>query len=167
MEGYSTIFSEVDAQLEGRYPSLVIVPVGIGGLAQAAVTHYKAPRLVSKGIRVLGVEPESAAALQASLRNGKVAKVEVREDTILKHLNYGNVAEQAWEVLTDGLDLSTTVGDDNVGQGMDEMHEAGLKIGPCGGAVLAGLKGVLADNTVNLDLDREAIVVMIGTEVIE
>lgn len=44
VEGYSTLFAELDAQLAAAgagAPDLVAVPVGVGSLAQAAVTHYR------------------------------------------------------------------------------------------------------------------------------
>jgi diaminopropionate ammonia-lyase len=44
VEGYSTLFAELDAQLAvaGAWPpALVAVPVGVGSLAQAAVAHYR------------------------------------------------------------------------------------------------------------------------------
>lgn len=47
MDGYSTIFFEITAQLaaQGHWtpPDLVLVPVGVGGLARAAVRHFKQP----------------------------------------------------------------------------------------------------------------------------
>jgi len=44
VEGYSTLFGELDAQLSASgagSPALVAVPVGVGSLAQAAVAHYR------------------------------------------------------------------------------------------------------------------------------
>src|SRR5690349_8400577 len=44
VEGYSTLFGELDAQLAetgAGPPALVAVPVGVGSLAQAAVVHYR------------------------------------------------------------------------------------------------------------------------------
>jgi diaminopropionate ammonia-lyase len=44
VEGYSTLFGELDAQLaetDAGPPALVAVPVGVGSLAQAAVVHYR------------------------------------------------------------------------------------------------------------------------------
>src|SRR5262249_60079949 len=46
VEGYSTLFAELDAQLAAAgagSPALVAVPVGVGSLAQAAVLHYRSP----------------------------------------------------------------------------------------------------------------------------
>ena len=45
VEGYSTLFAELDSQLAAAgagAPALVAVPVGVGSLAQAAVAHYRA-----------------------------------------------------------------------------------------------------------------------------
>ncbi|MFF1380450.1 pyridoxal-phosphate dependent enzyme [Streptomyces sp. NPDC058308] len=56
--GYATLFAEVDAQLDAagaQSPSLVAVPVGVGSLAQAAVTHYR-------GGRTAGSAPGEAPA---------------------------------------------------------------------------------------------------------
>jgi diaminopropionate ammonia-lyase len=44
VEGYSTLFAELDAQLStsgAAAPTVVVVPVGVGSLAQAAVMHYR------------------------------------------------------------------------------------------------------------------------------
>jgi len=151
--------------LDGRYPSLVVIPVGVGGLAQAAVTHYKAPHIASQSTRVLGVEPESAAALQASLRQGEVVNIETKAGgTILKSLNYGTVTEKSWEVLKNGLDLCTAVKDEDVKRATDELQKGGVEVGPCGGAVVAGLKAVVQDNSGFLRLSKESVVVLISTE---
>ncbi|PVH70376.1 hypothetical protein DL98DRAFT_136833 [Cadophora sp. DSE1049] len=39
---------EIDAQLGLQVPNLVVSPVGVGSLAQAIVTHYKAPQSQSQ-----------------------------------------------------------------------------------------------------------------------
>src|SRR4030095_11588974 len=44
VEGYSTLFAEIDDQLAERgltEPDLVLVPTGVGSLLQAALTHYR------------------------------------------------------------------------------------------------------------------------------
>ena len=51
VDGYSTLFREIDVQ-----PDLVVVPMGVGSIAQAAVTHYRSESLAP----VLGVEPSRA-----------------------------------------------------------------------------------------------------------
>ena len=44
VEGYSTLFAELDEQLAsagGDPAALVAVPTGVGSVTQAAVTHYR------------------------------------------------------------------------------------------------------------------------------
>src|SRR5690242_2499378 len=51
VEGYSTLFAELDSQLAAANagaPALVAVPVGVGSLAQAAVMHYRG-RVTAQG----------------------------------------------------------------------------------------------------------------------
>ncbi|KIH94858.1 hypothetical protein SPBR_03735 [Sporothrix brasiliensis 5110] len=47
VEGYSTLLAEADAQVRqatgGRPATHVVVPVGVGSIAQAVTAHYKAP----------------------------------------------------------------------------------------------------------------------------
>ena len=64
VEGYQTMLAEVDSQL-GVAPDLVVVPVGVGSLAEAVVRHYRGPD--GPRSRVLAVEPDTAACLLASL----------------------------------------------------------------------------------------------------
>ena len=64
VEGYDTMLEEVDEQL-GAAPDLVAVPVGVGSLAQAVVSHYR--RSGSPHPALLSVEPDSAACVLASL----------------------------------------------------------------------------------------------------
>jgi diaminopropionate ammonia-lyase len=137
--------------------------VGIGGLGQAAVTHYRSSS--SSRTRILTVEPEDAAALHVSLKAEKRVNVETSENgTIVTSLNYGNVAEKAWEVLKDGLDASTVVSDEEVKTALEKWRGDGVEVGPCGGAVLAGLKKVLGRNEEILGLSEQSVVVLIGTD---
>ena len=44
VDGYSTLFAEIDEQLAdagAASPALVVIPAGVGSLAQSAVTHYR------------------------------------------------------------------------------------------------------------------------------
>ena len=44
VEGYSTLFEEIDAQLDqarASRPGLVVIPAGVGSLAQAGIIHYR------------------------------------------------------------------------------------------------------------------------------
>ena len=65
--GQGTIAMEIYKELP--LVDIILVPVGGGGLATGVSTLAK---LLNPRIQVIGVEPEGAACLSASLKNGKV-----------------------------------------------------------------------------------------------
>ena len=67
IEGYATIFAEVDEQLAAAPPDVVVVPMGVGALAAAVVQHYAARATI------VAVEPLSAACGLA-LRRGRPSR---------------------------------------------------------------------------------------------
>ena len=92
VEGYDTLFAELDGQLDGGRagpPSLVVVvvPVGVGSLAQAAVAHYRGDGR-GAGTALLAVEPDTAAWVVPSLIRGEPVSV-VTGETIMAGLNCG------------------------------------------------------------------------------
>lgn len=113
---------------------------------------------------ILTVEPETAAALHTSLGAGERVNVKTYDSTILKHLNYGHVAEKTWEVLRGGVDISAVVTDEEVRNAIDDFRKDGGEGSPCEGAVLAGLKNILDGSASFLKLDQETTVVLIGTQ---
>src|SRR5262249_55426951 len=77
MDGYATIFHEIDEQMARRKqpgPHLVVVQIGVGALASAVVRHYRPQRSSVRTFErsnaapaILGVEPTRAACVQASM----------------------------------------------------------------------------------------------------
>ncbi|MEP9381375.1 pyridoxal-phosphate dependent enzyme [Nocardioides cheoyonin] len=163
VEGYETLFVELDRQLEdqlGTAPDLVAVPVGVGSLAQAAVAHYESTRT-----RLLAVEPDTAACLLRSLEAGGPVRVGT-PGTIMNGLNCGTVSSLAWPLLRDGLDAAVAVTDDQTRAAMDELGAAGVGSGPSGAAAYAGLRAVLADDAAReaMGLGETSVVVALSTE---
>jgi len=71
VEGYSTLFAEVDAQLAEAgvaEPALVVIPAGVGSLAQAGVIHYRS-RPDSDATALLTVEPGADVGSAAAARD--------------------------------------------------------------------------------------------------
>ncbi|CAM5675621.1 hypothetical protein SALBM135S_10121 [Streptomyces alboniger] len=149
VEGYATLFAETDAQLAAsgvRAPSLVAVPVGVGSLAQAAVTHYRG-RVSATGHggappALLSVEPEGAACVLSSLRAGRLSSVPTGV-TAMAGLNCGSPSALAWPVLRDGLDAAVAVTDADSAAAARDLAELGVSSGPCGAAPLAGVRAAL------------------------
>ncbi|MEW2390478.1 diaminopropionate ammonia-lyase [Streptomyces venezuelae] len=185
VEGYATLFAEIDAQLEAagaESPALIAVPVGVGSFAQAAVTHYRSRAAAglrggaTAGLRsgggtetaLLAVEPVDAACVLASLRAGRLTRVPAGV-TVMAGLNCGTPSTLAWPVLRDGLDAAVAVTDAESMSAARDLAELGVSVGPCGAASLAGVRAALtgtggAERRAALGVGSDATVVLISTE---
>lgn len=149
VDGYSTLFAEIDAELRGQ-PDVVIVPAGVGSLLQAALAHYRS-RTEPSATRVISVEPVVAACVSASVAAGRPVTVETGV-TSMAGLNCGTMSSLAWPYIVAGLDGCVTVGDAEVVSAARTLAAHGVDAGPCGAAPLAALAAVpvSADATVVL-----------------
>ncbi|OBT93485.2 hypothetical protein VE01_08690 [Pseudogymnoascus verrucosus] len=159
VDGYSTMMKEADSQIYNitqTRPDVIVVPVGVGSLAQSVVTHYK-----SQGhpCTIIAVEPEPANCLQMSLKSDTLTSVST-EDTIMCGLNCGTVSSIAWPILQKGVDVSVYVTDAEAHESLVQLKECQAVIGPCAAATLAALKKVVRGP----GLDKNAVVLLLGTE---
>jgi diaminopropionate ammonia-lyase len=185
VDGYSTLFAEVDEQLVAAGaagatgtervaaaagaagPALVAIPAGVGSLAQAAITHYRS-RPGSGAPSLLTVEPGSAAGVLASLVRGELGTVATGE-TIMSGLNCGTPSRLAWPYLRDGLDAAVAVTNSEAAVAARDLAGYGIPAGPCGGAALAGVRAALTGEGAQrrraaLALDSGGTVVLLSTE---
>ncbi|TVZ79077.1 diaminopropionate ammonia-lyase [Streptomyces sp. BK340] len=171
VEGYSTLCAELDEQLaaEGvtEGPDLVSVPVGVGSLAQAVITHYRS-RPSERASALLSVEPESAACVLESLALGEPVSV-TTGDTTMAGLNCGTPSSIAWPYLRGGLDAAVAVADADSARAAGDLAALGVSSGPCGAASLAGLRAALTgadaeERRTALGLGPSSVVVLLSTE---
>jgi diaminopropionate ammonia-lyase len=165
VEGYDTLFDELDVQLGERATHLVAVPTGNGSLLQAALQHYRDPAL-DQPPAVLAVEPVTAACVTSSLAAGKPISVDTSKPTIMAGLNCGTVSTIAWPAIRCGLDASVAVTDDQARDTTHRMQELGIPAGPCGGAALAGVQEALGDvnRRAAFAITADSVLVLISTE---
>ncbi|MFJ4479195.1 diaminopropionate ammonia-lyase [Streptomyces xanthochromogenes] len=169
VEGYSTLCAEIDEQLTGAGvdagPGLVAVPVGVGSLAQAVVTHYRSR---PSGPALLSVEPRAAACVLASLAREAPVSIATGH-TSMAGLNCGTPSSIAWPHLRDGLDAAVAVSDREAALAGARLAELGVSSGPCGAAGLAGLRAALSGpgggrRRRALGLGPSSVVVLLSTE---
>jgi diaminopropionate ammonia-lyase len=141
VQGYATIFWELDEQLGAGGPDVVVVPVGVGALAAAAVRHYRR-RGLRRRPRLIGVEPLGAACLLRSLAAGRIVTVPGPHRSIMVGLNCGTPSLVAWPVLRAGVDAVVAVADERARQAMRDLAAVGIVAGETGAASLAGLAEV-------------------------
>jgi diaminopropionate ammonia-lyase len=138
IEGYATIFAEVDEQLAARPPEVVVVPMGVGALAAAVVQHYAAHATV------IVVEPLSAACGLHSAEAGFPVEVTGPHDSIMAGLNCGMVSIIAWPVVSAGVDVFVAIDDAAAEQAMRDLAQIGIVAGETGAAALAGLRAAVS-----------------------
>ncbi|WP_405801086.1 diaminopropionate ammonia-lyase [Streptomyces sp. NBC_01506] len=170
VEGYSTLCAEIDRQLAAtgaELPDLVAVPVGVGSLAQAVVTHYRS-RPSGRAAALLAVEPRTASCVLRSLTLGEPVSVTTGETT-MAGLNCGTPSGIAWPVLHGGLDAAIAVADADSARAAGDLAALGVSCGPCGAAPLAGVRAALSgegadERRTALGLGPAATVVLLSTE---
>jgi diaminopropionate ammonia-lyase len=183
VEGYGTLLAELDRQFAERDlpgPDLVSVPVGVGSLAQAVVTHYRRGGLASAGSSgpgvlggrsapaILAVEPETAAGVLASL-HAEARQSVVTGGTVMAGLNCGTPSSLAWPVLAGGLDAAIAVPDQLAIQAGADLAGLGVRSGPSGAASLAGVRAALtgpgaAARRAGLGVTGSSVVLLLSTE---
>jgi diaminopropionate ammonia-lyase len=169
VDGYSTLFREVEAQLERRSATpagLVAAPTGVGSLLQAAVTFHRSVR--DRPAAVLAVEPDSAACVNASLRRGEPVSVETGY-TSMAGLNCGTPSTIAWPYLQQGVDAAVSVTEEQAAVAVHDLVHEGVPAGPCGAATLAALRAALHGrdgdrHREQLGLTPASTVVLLNTE---
>ena len=152
IDGYSTIFAEVDEQLDGVVPDVVVSQMGVGALTAAVADHYAARAAI------VAVEPLSAACGLRSAEAGRPVEVPGPHDSIMAGLNCGNVSILAWPTVVAGVDVFVAVDDDAAERAMRDLAAVGIVAGETGGSGLAGLR-VLTERRDPIVAGRSALVI--------
>ncbi|KAK5294355.1 hypothetical protein LTR99_009753 [Exophiala xenobiotica] len=162
VEGYSTLLIEAEQQLatRGLKATMIVTPIGVGSLGHAVVGHCKSD---GRRIKVLTVEPETAACLHHNLKVGKWTTIETSA-TIMNGMNCGTVSPISWPVFAKGVDASVTVSDLECHESVEYLQAHGVDAGPCGAASLAALRKVAAVDANSVGLDADAVVILLSTE---
>jgi diaminopropionate ammonia-lyase len=169
IEGYATIYHEIDAQLETHgagQPDFVAAQMGVGALAASVVRHYRRPGWTAQ---VVGVEPTRAACVLASVEAGRLIETPGSHDSIMAGLNCGRPSPVAWPYVSGGVSLFIAVPDLRAEEAMRLLAHDGIVAGETGAAGLAGCLeafcGVEAQRyrTV-LGVDETSTLLLISTE---
>ncbi len=172
IEGYSTIFDEIDAQTQAAGwpdPTVVVVPIGVGALAAAVVGRHRRPGATAVPL-LIGVEPDTANCAMASARAGRLVEVPGPHRSVMAGLNCGEASPVAWPWVSRGFDWFVAGGDDLAITGMRLLADQGVVSGESG-ACTVGALAALADlarrspgDHAGLELDPHAVVLVLSTE---
>ncbi len=167
IEGYSTIFWEIDDQLSefgDDAPDLVVVQIGVGALAAAAVRHFR--RAGMRPPRMLGVEPEVSACVLASIEAGRIVTIPGPHDSIMAGLNCGTPSVVAWPLVSSGYNAYVALADERAREGMRALAKADVVSGETGAAGVACLIELLdhPDARRTLGIDQTTSALVLSTE---
>jgi diaminopropionate ammonia-lyase len=166
IDGYSTMFFEVDDQIAAQHlpsPTVVALQAGVGAFAAAALRHYRAR---PAGPHTVIAEPAEANCLQASARAGGLTLVPGPHPSSMAGLNCGLPSALAWPVIVSGTDTFVAVSDDYAERAMRALAAEGIVAGESGAAGLAGLLALSETPAAaqRAGLHPDACVLVINTE---
>lgn len=169
IEGYSTLFWEIeDALAAGQLPAPthVVVPIGVGSLAAAAVQHYGGREVPP---HLIGVEPLSAACGLLSAERDELVSVPGPHTSVMAGLNCGTLATLAWPLMRRGMHAFIAMDDVCVPDALRALRTAGIIAGESGASGLAALLDLLGnadadEQRAKLGLDETACVLLLCTE---
>ena len=189
IEGYATIFAEIDAALEGGGVDspggasdqvvvtddgievadpvtidVAVVPLGVGALGAAAGASLRAGFEPGAGPLLVGVEPDTAACVAAAVEAGHVVEVPGPHRSLMAGLNCGLASMLALPTVTATFDALVAVDDDTCRRAIRAHAEAGMDVGETGAAALAGLMAVVDDHRDELPIPATATVLLLATE---
>lgn len=171
MRGYTVMTEEIAARWGDREPpSHLFLQCGVGGLAAAAAAGLwelwgaRRPRTVV-------VEPDRAACMLESAREGRPVHASGDLDTEMSCLACGEVSTVAWEVLRRAAGDFLTVSDEDARRAVRRLqHPEGgdpaIRSAPSGAAGLAGLLRAATDAELRgaLGLDADSRVLLFVSE---
>ena len=164
IEGYSTIFAEIEDQAAGTPVDIAVVPLGVGALGASAGACLRAGRTWDEGPILVGVEPDSAACVAAAVKAGHLVEVPGPHDSIMAGLNCGLASLLALPTVTATFDAFLAIDDDRCRQAIRALADAGLDVGETGAAALAGLLALVDEHRTELPVPDAATVLLLVTE---
>jgi diaminopropionate ammonia-lyase len=164
IEGYVTIFLEIDEQLGGQTPDVVFVQMGVGSLAAAAARYFRWGPEAARP-KLIGVEPASAACVLAAVEAGHVTRIAGPQDSIMAGLNCGTASPIALPWISGGFNAISTIEDDRAVESMRLLARPGVVAGETGAAGLGGMLELIeSESRDDLGLTEDATVLVICTE---
>ncbi len=159
VDGYSTLGREIDEQ--ERAVDAAIVPIGVGSLAMAIARHF-----AGRGVRVIGVEPDSADCALQSVRAGSSVRVPGPHRSIMAGLNCGTVSRDGLDDLRNSVDAFVSIDDDRAREAMRALASAGIESGESGAASTGALLELVSrpDALCEFGLGEGSTVLLLSTE---
>ena len=169
MAGYSVMMKEISEQINNEQFSHVILQAGVGGMAAGMVAGIA--RYLNYVPQVIIVEPDSAACVLESVKEGKIKKISIEKESIMGGMSCGEVSLVPWEILRNSIHFCVTVSDNYISKTLKYLANKGFgdeKIigGECSTPGIASLVGLSNDRETKkqISLNESSNVLLFGCE---
>lgn len=175
IEGYSTMFEEIRAQLSGEIPSHIFIQAGVGSLASSLIQYFRT-MYGEYEIKIIITEPNHANCFyhSAKINDGKAHNYPGKVDTMMAGLACAEPNPIAWPFVRDGADFMLSCSDEISALGMRRyyhpVHEDPQIIsGEAGGVTLGAVVEICSNMDYLslrevLELDSHSKILVINTE---
>lgn len=137
MAGQGTIALEVVRQIDPEHITAVIIPIGGGGLLAGVGSVLK---VLYTEIQIIGVEPEDAAGMKASIEAGEVVTLE-EVGLFADGVAVKTVGSKTFSIAREIVDEIVTVNTDEICAAIKDVFEDTRTIlEPAGALAVAGVK---------------------------
>jgi threonine synthase len=162
LEGQKTIVFELLVDRGWKPPDWIVLPGGNLGNVSAfgkALEEARLAGLIETLPRLAVIQAEGAAPFAASFRNGFADRLRVRAETVASAIRIGDPAswDRAVAAIRNTNGVVTSVSDQEILAAHDAINRAGVGSEPASAASLAGLRQLVADETIPRDASVVAV----------
>ncbi len=116
MAGYSVMMKEITDQINKEEITHIILQAGVGGMAAAMVAGIA--RYLNNIPTIIVVEPDSAACVMESIKNGKIKKINILKESLMGGLSTNEVSLVPWQILKKSINYCISLPDDDIAKTM-------------------------------------------------
>ena len=124
MAGYTVMMREIIDQIKDDSFTHIILQAGVGGMAGAMVAGIA--RYLDYIPTTIVVEPDSAACVLESIRNGKIEKIDIKRESLMGGMSCGEVSLVPWQILKNSVKYCISLPDDDIAKTMKLLGNASL-----------------------------------------
>jgi len=169
MAGYSVMMKEIFEQIKNEKISHIILQAGVGGMAAAMVAGIA--RYFDHIPKIIIVEPEGAACVLASIKAGKIQKINIEKESLMGGMSCDEVSLVPWKILKQSVNYCVAISDDYIAKTVKSLANSDYsdeKIigGECSSPGIISLVGLCNDSEIKkkINLNQESNVLLFGCE---
>ena len=116
MAGYTVMMKEIVNQIKNDQITHIILQAGVGGMAAAMIAGIA--RYLKDTPETIIVEPDSAACVMASIKTGKIEKIEIKRESLMGGMSCGEVSLIPWQILKNSVKFCISLPDNDIAKTM-------------------------------------------------